>query len=127
VLTEEMEKYNAIRIFGSKQNPCFLPCHISSTMLFDEITRQYTCWLHFFHEKRKSQFIPLPWKFGNFMVRNMNKIDGFADHFHNFNLKCVEKVKGFDPDGIFVENLLAVSLNNSFTDTIMNGDEYTAS
>ena len=57
----------------------------------------------------------------------MNKIDGFTSHFHNFNLKCYEKVKGFDPDGIFVEHLLAVGLNSSFTDTIMNGDEYTTS
>jgi hypothetical protein len=124
---EEMENYNVIRIFGSKQNPCFLPCHISGTMFFAEIARQYTYWLHFFHEKRKSQFIPLPWKVGDFIVRNMNKIDGFAGHFHNFNLKCAEKVKGFDPDGIFVEHLLVVGFNSSFTDTILNEDEDNAS
>jgi hypothetical protein len=109
-----MENYNVIRIFGSKQNPSFLPCHISGTMFFVEIARQYTYWLHFSHEKRKSQFISLPWKVGDFMVRNMNKIYGFAGHFHSFNLKCVEKVKGFELDGIFVEHLLVVGFNKLF-------------
>jgi hypothetical protein len=50
---EEMENYNVIRIFGSKQNPCFLPCHISGTMFFAGIAREYIYWLHFFHEKKK--------------------------------------------------------------------------
>jgi hypothetical protein len=67
---EEMENYNVIRIFGSKQNPCFLPCHISGTMFFAGITREYIYWLHFFHEKRKGQFISMPWKVWDFMVRN---------------------------------------------------------
>jgi hypothetical protein len=124
---EQMENYNVIRIFGSKENPSFLPCHISDTMFLAEIARQYTYWLHFFHEKRKRQFMPLPWKVGDFIVRNMNKIDGFAGHFHNFNLKYVEKVKGFDPNGIFVEHLLVVGFNSSFINTILNEDEDNAS
>jgi hypothetical protein len=49
---EEMENYNVIRIFGSKQNPFFLPCHISGTMFFAGIAREYVYWLHFFHEKK---------------------------------------------------------------------------
>jgi hypothetical protein len=83
--------------------------------------------LHLFHEKRKNQFIPLPWKVGDFILRNMNKIDGFTGHLHNFNLKCVEKVKGFEPDGIFVEHLLVVGFKNYFTNTILNEDEDNAS
>jgi hypothetical protein len=50
---EQMENYNVIRIFGSKENPSFLPCHISDKMFVTEIARQYNYWLHFFHEKRK--------------------------------------------------------------------------
>jgi hypothetical protein len=50
---EEMENYNVIRIFGSKQNPCFLPCHIFGTMFFAGIARQCIYWLHFSHEKEK--------------------------------------------------------------------------
>jgi hypothetical protein len=124
---EQMENYNVISIFGSKENPSFLPCHIYGTMFLAKIARQDTYWLHFFHEKRKRKFIPLPWKVGDFIVRNMNKIDGFTGHFHNFNLKYAKKVKGFDPDGIFVEHLLVVSFNSSFIDTILNEDEDNAS
>jgi hypothetical protein len=67
---EEMENYNVIRIFGSKQNPCFLPCHISATMFFAGIAGEYIYWLHFFHAKRKGQFMSMPWKVWDFMVRN---------------------------------------------------------
>jgi hypothetical protein len=53
-----------------KLNYEFDPCHISGTMFFAGIARQYIYWLHFSHEKRKSQFISLPWKVGDFMVRH---------------------------------------------------------
>jgi hypothetical protein len=122
---EQMKNYNVIRIFESKENPSFLLCHISDKMFVVEIARKYTYWLYFFHEKRKKQFIPLPWKVRNFIFRNMNKIDEFTGHFHNLNLKYAEKVKGFNPNGIFVEHLLVFSFNNSFFNTILNeeGDE----
>jgi hypothetical protein len=119
---EQMENYNLMRIFGSKENPSFLPCHISKKMFVAEITRQYNYWLHFFHEKRKKKFIPLPWKVDDFIFRNMNKIDEFADHFHNLNLRYDERVKGFDPNGIFVEHLMAVGLSNYFVNVILNED-----
>jgi hypothetical protein len=98
---EKMENHNVIRIFSSKENPSFLPCHVSDKMFITEVARQYNLWLHFFHEKRKKQFIPLPWKIGDFIFRNINKIDEFANHFHNLNLKYVEKIKGFDPNRNF--------------------------
>jgi hypothetical protein len=50
---EQIENYNVIRIFGSKENPSFLSCHISDKMFVSKITRQYNYWFHFFHEKRK--------------------------------------------------------------------------
>jgi hypothetical protein len=119
---EQMENYNVIRIFGSKENRSFLPCHISEKMFVVEIARQYNYWLHFFHEKRKKKFIPLPCKVGDFIFINMNKIDEFAGHFHILNLKYVERVKGFDPRIIFVEHLLAIGFNNSFINVILNED-----
>jgi hypothetical protein len=118
-----MDNYNFIRIFGSKENPSFLPCQIFDRMFLAEIARQYTYWLHFFHEKRKRKFMPLPWKVRDFILMNMNMINCFVDHFHILNLKYVDKVKGFDPNGIFVEHLLAVSFNSSFINTILNEDE----
>jgi hypothetical protein len=45
-------------------------------------------------KKRKKQFIPLPWKIGHFIFKNINKIDEFVNHFNNVNLKYAEKIKG---------------------------------
>jgi hypothetical protein len=83
--------------------------------------------LHFFHEKRKKQFIPLPWKVGDFIFRNMNKIDECTGHFHKLNLKYTEKLKEFNPNCIFVERLLVVGFYNSFINTILNQDGDNAS
>jgi hypothetical protein len=95
---EHMDNYTVIRIFGSKEKPALLPCHITDIMFVTEIARQYNYWLHLFQEKRKKQFIPLPWKVGDFVLRNVNKIDEFAAHFNNLNLRYVEILRGFDPN-----------------------------
>jgi hypothetical protein len=89
-------------------------------MFVVEITRQDTYRFHFFHEKRKMQFIPLPWKVEDFIFRNMNNIYEFTCHFHNLNLKYAEKIRGFHLSGIFVEHLLVVIFNNYFINTILN-------
>jgi hypothetical protein len=73
----------------------------------------------FFHEKRKNQFIPLSWKVGDFVFRSMNKIDEFANHFHNLNLKYAENIRGFDPNGIFLEHMLTMGFRNSFIHTVL--------
>jgi hypothetical protein len=65
----------------------------------------------------------LPWKIRDFIFRNINKIDEFANHFKNVNLKYVEKIKGFDPNKIFVEHMLSVGFSNSFIHTILNEEE----
>jgi hypothetical protein len=57
---EKKENHSLLMIFGSKENLAFLPCHITDKMFVAEITRQYNHWLHFFHYKKKKQFIPLP-------------------------------------------------------------------
>jgi hypothetical protein len=62
----------------------------------------------------------MPWKVRDFIFNNMNKIDEFVGHFHSLNLKYAEKVKGFDPNDIFLEHLLVVGFNNYFINTIMN-------
>jgi hypothetical protein len=48
---EQMENHNVIGIFDSKENPSFLPCHVSDKMFIMEVERKYNLWLHFFHEK----------------------------------------------------------------------------
>jgi hypothetical protein len=75
--------------------------------------------MHFFHEKRKKQFIPLPWKVGDFVFISMNQIDEFANHFHKLNIKYVEKIRGFDPNGIFLEQVLTLGFINSFIHIVL--------
>jgi hypothetical protein len=65
----------------------------------------------------------LPWKVGDFVFRNMNKIDEFANHFHNLNLKYVENIRGFDPNGIFLEHMLKLSFSSSFIHTVLGEEE----
>ena len=48
------------------------------------------------------------------MCRNINKIDKFSGHFKKLNLEYAERLKGFDPNGIFREHLLVVGFNTSF-------------
>jgi hypothetical protein len=70
--------------------------------------------LHLFHEKRKKQFIYLPWKVGDFVLRNVNKINEFAAHFNNLNLIYAESLRWFNPNNFFLEHLLTIVLDNSF-------------
>jgi hypothetical protein len=118
-----MENHNVISIFGAKENPSFLPWHISNIMFITEVSRQYNFSLHFFHEKQKKQFIPLPWEIGDFVFRNMKTINEFENHFHNLILKYGERIKGFEPNIIFVEHMLAVRFINSFILTILGEEE----
>jgi hypothetical protein len=53
----------------------------------------------------------------------MNKIGEFANHFHNLNIKYVEKIIGFDPNKIFLEHMLTMGIINSFTHTILGEEE----
>jgi nucleoside-triphosphatase THEP1 len=53
----------------------------------------------------------------------MNKIDEFANHFHNLNLKYAENIRGFDPNGIFVEHMLTVGFSSSFIHTVLGEEE----
>jgi hypothetical protein len=59
-MLEKMENHNVIRILCSKENPYFLPYHVSDKMFIMKVERQYNLWLHFFHEKWKNKFIPFP-------------------------------------------------------------------
>jgi len=39
------------------------------------------------------------------------------------SLKYVERIKGFDPNKIFVEHMLSVGFSNSFIQTTLNEEE----
>jgi hypothetical protein len=57
-----------------------------------EVSKQYRSWLHFFLEKIKKQFIPLPWRIGEILLRSISNIDEFAVHFDQYNLKFVDEL-----------------------------------
>jgi hypothetical protein len=103
-----------IRIFFSREKPAFLPCHVTNIMFFAEVARKYNYWLHLFQEKRKKQFIPLPGKVGDFVLKNVNKIDEFAVHSSNFNLRYAEILRGFDYDKIFRQHLKTLGFDDCF-------------
>jgi hypothetical protein len=50
---EQKENHSVLMVFGSKENPAFLPCHIMNKMFVTEKERQHNHWLHFFHDKKK--------------------------------------------------------------------------
>jgi hypothetical protein len=116
---EKMENHNVIRIFCSRENPSFLSYYVSDKLFITEVARQYGFWLHFFHEKRKRKFILLPWKVGEIVLRNMNKIDEFLTHFNHLNLKYENKIKGFDPSNISMDHMQSVGFSSAFTQTIL--------
>jgi hypothetical protein len=117
---KKMENHNMIRIFCSKENPSFLLYYVPDKLFITEVVRQYNKWLHIFHEKRKKQLLPPPWKIGEFVLRNINKIDEFANHSNNVSLRYAERIKGFDSNKIFVGHMLLVGFSNSFIQTVLS-------
>jgi hypothetical protein len=65
----------------------------------------------------------LPWKIGDFVFKNMKKIDEFANQFHNLNIKYAENIRGFEPNRIFVEHMLTIGFNNSFIHDVLKEEE----
>jgi hypothetical protein len=57
------------------------------------------------------------------MFINTNKIDEFANHFNNVNLKYVENIKVFDTNKLFLGHMFSVGFSNSFIRTIFNEEE----
>jgi hypothetical protein len=111
---EHLDNYTVIRIFGSTEQPALLPCHITDKMFVTEVALQYSYWFHLFQRKKKKQFIPLPWKIEEFVLKDVNKIDDFARHSSISNLRYVEDIRGFDPYDIFRQHLQTLDLDDCF-------------
>jgi hypothetical protein len=56
----------------------------------------------------------LPWKVGEFVLKNINKIDNFAAHSSISNLRYAKIIRGFDPYNIFRQHLQTLGLNDCF-------------
>jgi hypothetical protein len=111
---EHLDNYTVIIIFGSTEQPALLPCHIMDIMFLVEVARQYNYWFHLFQRKKKKQFIPLPWKIGEFVLKNINKIYDFPTHFSIYNLRYDEYIRGFDPYDTFRQHLQTLGLDDCF-------------
>jgi hypothetical protein len=122
-ILEKMDDYNIIRVFCSNEKPIFLPYYVSDKLFIIEMDRQYKFWFHTFSEKRKNQFIPLPWKVGEIILRGISKIDEYASYFDHSNLRYAEEIKGFDPSHLFYNHLISVGLNPALINSFVSGEE----
>jgi hypothetical protein len=62
-------------------------------------------------EKRKKQFIPLPWKVGEVLLWEISKIDEYVVYVKNSDLKSIEESKGLNLNHLFYNHFLSVGLN----------------
>jgi hypothetical protein len=114
-----MENFSVIRLYLSREKPSYFPYYVSDKIFVVEICKQYKFWAHFFNEKRKRQFIPLPWKIGEIMVKIITHINEISIQFDQFNLKKGNEVKGFDPSQLFMKHMTYVGYNVSFSNTFI--------
>jgi hypothetical protein len=84
-------------------------------LLVEEMCRRYKTWAHFFSERIKNQFIPLPWKIGEFIVKNIIHLDELACHFDQLGLKEAKFVKVFESDNKFIAHMDLISCSSHFT------------
>jgi len=90
---------------------------VSDKFFIIEVCKQYKLWAHFFNEKRKKQFIPLPWKIGEIIVKNISHVDEFSNHFDNLKLREVPEAPRFDPNDLFTTNVYEIGYGSSFVNT----------
>jgi hypothetical protein len=120
---EAMEHFSIIIVYCSRERPSYLPYYVSDKIFVVEVCRQYRFWACFFHEKRKKQFIPLPWRIGEITLRNVVNIDEFSVQFDQFKLKLANEIKGFDPNQLFMNHMIYVGYSISFANTFLFGEE----
>jgi hypothetical protein len=91
------------------------PFYVSYKLFIEEMCKPYKTWAHFFNERRKNQFIPLPWKIGEFIVKHITHLDELVGHLDKLGLKEGEFVKSFDPDNMFTTHMDLISYSSYFT------------
>jgi hypothetical protein len=107
---ETLEEFNLLRLFGFQGKPFLLPFYVSDQLFVIEVCRQYKYWAHFFNEKRKKQFIPLPWRVGEIVVKHISHLDEFVGQLDQLSLKEAQAIKGFDPKNSFSAHMSLVRI-----------------
>jgi hypothetical protein len=59
---EVQDEFNYIRLYGFQGKPFLLPYYVYDKLFMVEVCKHYRSWAHFFNEKQKKKFIPLPLK-----------------------------------------------------------------
>jgi hypothetical protein len=75
-------------------------------------------WAHFFNEKRKKQFIPMPMRVGEINVKSISHLDEFFVYFDSFKMREIHEFEGFDPDGLFSAHMFSIGYGSSFTKSL---------
>jgi hypothetical protein len=120
---EAMENYSVIRFTVLEKAPIYLPFYVPDKIFVIEVCRQYKFWANFFYERKKKQFISLPWKIGEITLKNASKIDEYAVQFDQYNLKMENEIKGFDPNQYFMNHMTSVGFSVSYANTYLFGEE----
>jgi hypothetical protein len=84
-------------------------------IFFVEVCRQYKSWAHLFNEKRKKQFIPLPWKIREIIVKHISHLDELAGQLDQLGLNETKLVEGFDPNDLFTAHMSSIGYSSYFT------------
>jgi hypothetical protein len=75
---------------------------------------QYKTWAHLFHDKRKKQFIPQPWKIGDCIVKHLTHLNELVEHHEKMGLKDVKLIKAFEPYRKFTTYMQLVGYASHF-------------
>jgi hypothetical protein len=112
---ETTENFNIIRLFGSEEKPFLFSFYVSNKHFVVEVCKQYKSWDHFFNEKRKKQFILLPWKIREIIVKYISHLDELGGHLDQLDLNKVELVEGLDPNDMFTAHMSLIGYSSYFT------------
>ena len=82
-----------------------------------ETCKPYKFWAHIFNEKRKKQFIPLPWKIGEITMKSISHLDENSTQIELFILKKDNEMKGFNPNQLFMIHMTSIGYSVSFSNT----------
>jgi hypothetical protein len=69
------------------------------------------------------QFIHLPSKVGEIILRGISKIDEYVSYFDHSELIFAEEIKGFNPNHIFYNHSHSVGLNPTLINSVVGREE----
>jgi hypothetical protein len=101
-------------LYGFEGRPFLLPTFVCDHTLFPRSAGNTKHGPPFFDKKRKRQFISMPFNVANVTIRSLSHLNKVFEMLNAFNLKEVEPLKGFDPEGLFYDHLASMRYNNIF-------------